>query len=313
MHLFNITVSGESPVITWPDVVIFVLCLLMSFLICVVNILTMLVISRTPSLRSYAMAYVGSLAVVDFLVGLQLIPLALFVLPPTRVNLFDRYISLCLLMNGLNMGVSSVSIIHMAVIAVDRYLYIAKPYFYEKIMNTRVVISCVCFAWLLGLMFMAMPQFVHTSNGNITICDLTRLIPVWHVMYGVWVLYFTLSAIILLMYCLILRTAFKKRAAINSVGPVDKSPRETHFHMLSRASVKGLKFFLTLFGVFFACMTPVVVVMGLDYYVSVPSVLYRFLVLLAFSNSGMNFVIFALQNMAFRHSLCKMLPCCCCK
>ncbi|KAK3732500.1 hypothetical protein RRG08_030700 [Elysia crispata] len=84
--------------------------------------------------------------------------------------------------------------------------------------------------------------------------------------------------------------------------------------------MKSIKFFLTVFGVFLACGTPTVVVIGLDYYADVPDQLYRFMNLITMSNSGMNFLIYAAMNKQFRQAFlrnsvlarCRYSPACCC-
>ncbi|GFR73399.1 D(2) dopamine receptor [Elysia marginata] len=89
---------------------------------------------------------------------------------------------------------------------------------------------------------------------------------------------------------------------------------------INKGTMKSIKFFLTVFGVFLVCGTPTVVVMGLDYHYSVPSTVYRFLTIIAVSNSGMNFIIYAAMNRQFRHAFlmnsalarCRNSPACCC-
>ncbi|GFN88410.1 hypothetical protein PoB_001491600 [Plakobranchus ocellatus] len=71
---------------------------------------------------------------------------------------------------------------------------------------------------------------------------------------------------------------------------------------ITKGTMKSIKFFLTVYGMFFLCGTPTVVAIGLDYYSEVPDMVYRFLNLFTLSNSGMNFIIYAAMNKQFRQA-----------
>lgn len=73
--------------------------------------------------------------------------------------------------------------------------------------------------------------------------------------------------------------------------------------------LKSVKFFMTVFGVYFICLTPTVVCMGVDYYKRVPRILYNMFNLLALLNSGMNFIIFFILNAKFRMSVLSLFRC----
>ncbi|XP_059153309.1 adenosine receptor A3-like [Physella acuta] len=302
-------ISTTETYVTELDVVIFSLAMMLSFFICTVNILTILVIWRTPQLRTFANVYVTSLALADFLIGLELAFTSFFFLPSTRVDIFYKHIRACLMMNGFNIGMTGVSIIHMAIVAVDRYIYITKPYFYERAITKRVVVFFILLAWIVGLTYSILPQFYHNNYGEIPVCHVTEIFPIWHLFYGSWSLYFITSTVILIMYLLILRAAVKQRKAIHAFGPTGIPSNSQINNGFSRHAMKTLKFFFTVFGAFFVCLTPCVVVLGVDFYVTVPAMLYRVLSVLAFTNSGMNFIIFTAQNRCFRHALLKMLRC----
>lgn len=309
----NTTSSGnrnsESTEITTVDACLFVLALLLSFFICTVNIVTILLLWRTETLRTLANLYLASLAAADLVVGLGLVPMALFLLPPTRVSLFNRYSNLCVLMSGLNLGMAGNSVIHMAFVSVDRYLFISRPYTYQRVMNVRVVVINVTSAWVIGVSYTFLPQFIHQSFTDGVKCDVTELLPMWYLAYGAWGFYFTSVAVILIMYSLILRTAFKQRKSIQSVAPFGAQANGNSRGTISKSTLKSLKFFVTVFGIFFLCMTPIVISLGVDYYVNVPVTLYRILVMLALTNSGMNFVIFTVQNGQFRRAVFKFFRC----
>uniref|UniRef100_A0A2C9KZ95 G-protein coupled receptors family 1 profile domain-containing protein n=1 Tax=Biomphalaria glabrata TaxID=6526 RepID=A0A2C9KZ95_BIOGL len=301
--------NQETTQVTSVDVLIATLCIALASFICSLNVLTILVVWRTPALRTFTVAYVVSLAVADFMVGLELLPMSLYFLPPTRVGLFNRNVHMCLLMNGLSTGMTTVSLMHMLVISVDRYIYIVRPYYYEQVMSSRLVSALIASSWAIGVLLLFMPHVIHKDGSKAETCEITKLLPTWHLFTAIWTMYFSVSLVIFVMYSLIFLTALKQRNAVRVTAAAVETHTGPH-SQVSSATVgnhRGFYFFLTLFGVFFLCLTPVVVAMGLDCFVPIPVTLYRFLVMLAMANSGMNFIIFAFQNKEFRGALIKLL------
>ncbi|KAK6976004.1 G-protein coupled receptor No9 [Biomphalaria glabrata] len=289
--------------------ILFAITLILSLVVCTANSLTIVVIWRTTTLRTLANLYVVSLASVDLLVGLFLVPLSLFILPSSRVRLYYRHIYLCVFINSFNVGMIANSLAHLTVISVDRYLYIVKPYLYQRLVSFRSVLCCIAVAWVVGLCYMIPPYFVFRNSPSASYCDATQLLPRWYLFYFTWTGYFTSACIILTMFIIVLRTAYKHQRRIHAWKVASSRVRDTG-KQHSRSTYKSFKLFLTMFGAFFVCITPVVLCSGLDYVTRSPPWLYRCLIVLALFNSGMNFLVLILQNRQFRHqlwTLCKSL------
>ncbi|KAH9523320.1 hypothetical protein Btru_066379 [Bulinus truncatus] len=290
------------------DVIMFVVTLSLFLVICSSNTLTIIGVCRTPRLRTLANMYVVSLAAVDFLLGLALVPMSLFMLPSTRVTLYYHYIHLCVFINGFNVGMMGNSLIHMTVISIDRYLYIVKPYFYQRVITVHSVVGLIASSWAMALVISSIPYFVFHSNGTACYCDATQLLPRWYMFYSTWSLYFPWAFIILVMYLLVVRTAVNQNRRIKAGHMMPVHSNRTR-EILSKSSLKSIKFFVTVFGAFFVCVTPIVLCMGIDYIDSVPPWLYRCLIVLALMNSAMNFFILTKQNRQFRSELFKLVSC----
>ncbi|XP_059153310.1 beta-1 adrenergic receptor-like [Physella acuta] len=299
--------TTEDPTkVTFIDAVIVFLCISLSVLISAVNALTIVVIRATPSLRTLTNAYVVSLAAADLIVGISLTPTGLFFLPPTRYSLFFRFVNLCLLINAINIGMAGTSFVHLAMVSIDRYLYISKPFIYEKYMTVNVALGFIILCWITGAVYVFLPQIFHNPYGAVPVCSPTILFPEWYMFYGAWVAFFLCAAVIFTMCYLIIRTAVKQRNAIRATDTTGNSNTTVG---ISRSTMKTLKYFFTVFGVFFVCITPTVLCMGLDYYIRVPAFVFNAFAMLALTNSGMNFIILTVQNKGFRRSMFKMLSC----
>lgn len=318
----NHSYEEELSHVTLTDAGLSLMAMLLALFITSANATTILAIWRTPALRTLANTYVCSLACVDFIVGLVCVLLALFMIPPLRLEIFFKHIEMCSLFHGAIIGMSALSAIHMSLIAVDRYLYIIQPYFYQRFMTFRVISTFIGLAWVIGLGLSVMPFFTTAPYSEVPSCNITQRQPIWFTFYTCTALFTALCVVNLIMYSIILHAAGKQRRAVQANVPVHQQNGKIKKNSsnINKGTMKSIKFFLTVFGVFLLCGTPTVVVMGLDYYTPVPDDLYRFLNIFTVSNSGMNFIIYAAMNKQFRHAFlcnsvlgrCRSSPVCCC-
>ncbi|XP_012936315.1 5-hydroxytryptamine receptor 4-like [Aplysia californica] len=315
------SVSSESLEVTLVDIGLCVFSALLSIFVIGSNVITILAIWKTAALRSITNAYVASLAVTDMIVGFDLILMALFMLPNLRAELFYKSIHACVLMQGISIAMTVLSVIHMTFIAVERYMYICKPYLYPRVVTKRFVSCTLAFAWTFGIFYAILPQFTHVPYGEIPLCDITKTLRIEYLFYCISAMYFPVVCIIVAMYVLILRVALRQTKAISSTVPsvtgaisqqgntgTGDQHKNSKDNASRRATLKSVKFFLTVFGVFFVCVTPTVVVAGLDFYTMVPPSLYRLFNVITFMNSGMNFIIYAVQNQQFRAAFLRLAP-----
>ncbi|XP_005111105.1 beta-4C adrenergic receptor-like [Aplysia californica] len=320
METTSVTQQTEEAFSTATSAVDVFLCLFASLLclfICTGNVLTILAILRTGALRTFSNVYVAGLAVADFLVGVSLSLLALFMIPRLRQTLYFQHINLCVFMQGIVIGMVLLSVEHLCMISVERYLYIVKPYLYHRIITKNVVATTMVVAWTLGIFYSLAPQFSYRPYGEIPVCDPSENLPVEYLVYSNTVIYFITVAVIIVMYTRILKVACRQRNAILAVTVVVKADNsnvspcvmEDESAKSRRATLKSVKFFLTVFGAYFLCITPMVVCICVDYFVNVSYILFRILNLIALTNSGMNFIIYSIQNKKFRHAFLRMLPC----
>ncbi|KAK3788882.1 hypothetical protein RRG08_030484 [Elysia crispata] len=321
-------VTDEDRTIGVTDLALFFVALCLAVFIMATNATTVLVICRTPALRTMANAYVCSLACADLVVGAVCVILAIYMLPPFRVDWFDKSEVMCSLLNGLNIGMTAVSAFNMTLIAFDRYFYIIKPYFYQRNINFRVISISITVVWIAGLVIAFLPQFIARQYPE---CNITNRLPAWYLFYLCTGLFLGLCAVNILLYSVILKVAIKQHSAVMAAttsvqnpkfddNDINKKPGGTS-QTISKGTMRSIKFFLTVFGCFFCCLTPMVVVLALDIYVFVPPALYRLLNVVALLNSAMNFLIYAVMNRQFRQAFLRTSPlgrlcvwaCCCCR
>ncbi|RUS87548.1 hypothetical protein EGW08_004724 [Elysia chlorotica] len=207
----NSSYKDELSQVTLTDAGLTLLTLCLAVFITSANATTVVAIWRTPALRTLANAYVCSLACVDFVVGLVCVLVALFLLPPVRRDLFYQHIAVCSLLHGTMIGMSALSGIHMTLIAVDRYLYIMRPYLYQRVITVRVIAVFLSIAWVIGLTLSLLPQVIARPYGSVPVCDITQRQPVWYTFYTCTVLFAALCLVNVIVYSVILHAAGRQR------------------------------------------------------------------------------------------------------
>ena len=118
----------------------------------------------------------------------------------------------CTIMHYLNVCFIALSLI--------RYLYIIRPYFYQRVINIRVISGFVGATWVVGLVLTFLPQFVAKPYGDVPVCDVTQRQPVWYTFYICLVLYSSLCIVNFVLYSIILHAAGKQRKAVRANVPV---------------------------------------------------------------------------------------------
>ncbi|PVD31032.1 hypothetical protein C0Q70_10309 [Pomacea canaliculata] len=128
--------------------------LLIGFVDVAVNLLTIMVVLRTPQLRysdqSQANLYVISLAVSDTLVGFSSAWFSGMYISETRAMMDSSY-GLCLsgaLVTSIGMTTSTITLI---VISLDRLFYIVYPYFYQRVISDRLTKRFIIAVWCSSL------------------------------------------------------------------------------------------------------------------------------------------------------------------
>lgn len=348
--------SRENSGVPVTEIVLVIFALILSAFIISVNSITIFLIKTTQCLRTLSNIYVMSLAMTDLVVGLGLIPLSLFYVPSIRIQYYDQNIKLCVLVLGINLGMAVVSTIHMALIATDRYFYIIRPYFYQKVISRKIIYIILSSTWSFGIFFALLPQLIHNEAPKFSRCDITLAMPIEYLFYSTMSLYILCIIVDLTFYSQILYTAYTQRRIIQSTAIVDscrtsrttsvavtqtsrfERPKQSEWNISSivhpvtryqnniqdpsienriacystpklSSRIKNVRFFMTVFGVYFFCVTPTVVCIGTDYYCTIPRFVYNMFNLLALLNSGMNFIIFFVLNAQFRMCVLRLFRC----
>ncbi|XP_055954894.1 beta-2 adrenergic receptor-like [Patella vulgata] len=272
--------------------------MLIMVVICCGNLLTILAVWRTKTLQTIPNQYIVSLARADFLAGLILPYHAAMHLPGIR-KFFDNDKYLC---RHVAFFVSLGQTIQcITVIAIDRVLYIGFPMKYQRIASMFRARVIIIWTWISAVFLGTLPIYVNNWHLRRS-CHYTSVIPYYYHTYIQTTIFVFFSIINAVCYGYIFYIAKKQQEAINQqLASVDDTRQATN--------MKAVKMFLTVFGIFFICLSPGIVAQNLGRTIGIPNRVVDVTILLAVLNSGMNFFIYAVKNTDFRRAFAKMLCC----
>ncbi|XP_046569598.1 5-hydroxytryptamine receptor 4-like [Haliotis rubra] len=269
---------------------------LLGCLVCIGNLLTVVAVFRTEELRTTPNMYIVSLACSDFLLGLT-VPFFVSSNVPNMEDLLDRSLFHCAFRYGVLYLILSESFLCICAISVDRYVYIKHPLHYHIYLSPKKTGLVIASTWCVSLMVGACTLLTSTWPGY---CSF------FHVVSKSFQLYFIMpytAAIFVLnavMYSLITKEAIQHRQRIQ----VRNSPINTTIRC--KATLRSIRHFIMVYGTFVVCWLPAAVVNILGHTYGVGTTTTGITLSLGLLNSGVNFIIYAFMNKAFKKAFLKL-------
>lgn len=274
--------------------------LVLMFIICFGNGLTIAAVFKFHWLQTLTNMFVTSLAVADFLMGAVLPFHAVLFLYPSLLN--EKYV--CLLRYCTILLPGNASLMNLLFIAVDRYIAIIYPlHYFQMITPTRNIIILVII-WTYCTVMSYMPLAWNTWYDRMT-CEFTGVIPYSYTVLMVVCQYFILTTIMLALYCKILIVARSQRCKPGpSVG------WEKPEAVQSRKNTKGALLLAVVLVIFLLSFSPfclLVLIQTTLYNNDTLNLIGGFSTLLLVANSGMNPFIYGWKNREFKRAFKKLL------
>ena len=277
------------------------------------NSLVCFAVFHSPSLRNNLTNYfVASLAVSDFLLAVILIPLKIdFTI---RNQNFCRNISVCRLYFTMDNIVFSASILNLLVIAIDRYIALARPYQYSNLMNFKRTRLVIIFTWLLSILIGSLTNvdWENFSTNGVTIKDNICISTNGYFVTVVYVIVFLIPSIGMgLAYAKILRIALYHAriiASLKLIGTIEtEEQKKKNLRNMTKNSMelKATRTIVVVYGSFVACWLPVAIISLVNAWCPKCITFKKwhyilFVEILPMLNCALNFFIYAVMNTQFR-------------
>uniref|UniRef100_A0A8C4X368 G-protein coupled receptors family 1 profile domain-containing protein n=1 Tax=Erpetoichthys calabaricus TaxID=27687 RepID=A0A8C4X368_ERPCA len=272
------------------------------------NLFVIISICHFKQLHTPTNILILSLAVVDFLVGLLVMPFK-----------FSNYIEYCWYFGdmmcsfhyGCYLLLTSASVSNLVFISLDRYLAVCNPFFYNAKVTMPRTLFCVFLSWLLSLLYILTYM---NSEGSSIITDCVGAcafdyIAAWNLIDFI----FTFMLPFSVMFCLYTRifmVASRHARAINSVIQKTESTQSRKIK-ISKSERKAAKTLGIAVFTFIICWLPVFLMSVCYQYVPLTigflNNIYCGFNLVSLINSGLNPIIYALFHPSFRKSFKIML------
>lgn len=244
---------------------------------------------------------VASLAVNDLLLTASFIGTLILVVPLGLSKVMKPKLLMCFL-SGLSSATTNMSVAHMGVIAVDRYIQIVHPFYYMKEMTKTRTYAILLSLWISCLIFTVIPPTIFYDDKYHKRCILLHPPEVY--LYIQITAYFICIICVFVCYFKIAHVAFKHKKSANSRRlRYHESQADTELRDNVKAAVRSVKFFILMFGVLFMCTFPPYFATALSFRYTIPSSVTTGLFSLVPIHSVINFFIYTYMNKEFSASL----------
>ncbi|PVD38556.1 hypothetical protein C0Q70_01172 [Pomacea canaliculata] len=277
------------------------------------NTFTVVSVLVFPKLRTLPNMYVVSLATTDALVGLLQVYVAVYYIPTVR-TWFDSTEAACTSM--LSWGYTTVvcSGLNMCLIAFDRYLYIAKPFFYVRVISKKRIAMVIVAAWFLAVCYGSITMY-HNLFQTARICTIHKVVPLVLRSFSSSGLFFLCCCITAVIYAKLAALTLRHKRAIALLTASDSAfnRRPQNSHPFSKSSLRAMKLFFVVFGLLVACWSPYFTVELVSAFCDFPGyeLAYKVTLFLGFFNSGINIFVYPYFDKEFRRAYRSLLCRCC--
>ncbi|XP_028654777.1 trace amine-associated receptor 13c-like [Erpetoichthys calabaricus] len=289
-------------------VTLYVLAAIAVFLTFCGNLTVIISISHFKQLHTPTNLLVLSLAAADFLVGVIIMPFMVIQSIETCWYFGDVF---CFIYTMFLIFLTTVSMINLVIIAIDRYIAVSDPLLYSTRVTVRVACLSVAGIWTASLCYGFAVMF---SNGNmdgvigVDPCPGDCLLA-FNSVWGTVDLVCSFLLPVFIMATLYSKIIIIAKRHARAISTQQKSHTEGANKKISKKSErKAAKTLGIVVAVFILCWLPFYICTVLNQFInfSVPSVLSCAFLWLAYLNSCINPIIYALFYPWFQKSL-KML------
>ena len=280
---------------------LFLSCILVTIL---GNSVVIVSICHFKQLHSPTNVLILSLALVDLLVGVIVMP---FSATRTVTGCWFYGEDFCLLHSSFDVFFTTISIFHLVCIAVDRHQAICNPLHYSRKITMSVAVMMVCVTWALAAVY---AYGVIYSKANMAgLEDISESFclggcfvyfnPLWGMLSSAFCFFFPCTV----MVCLYTKIFIVAEQHVRKIGDKNKCSNDRgRGGLIKHSESKAAKTLSIVLGVFIFCWMPFFMNSIIDPLTGfhTPGLLFEVLYWLGFFNSACNPIIYALFYPSFK-------------
>ncbi|XP_026784093.3 trace amine-associated receptor 13c-like [Pangasianodon hypophthalmus] len=266
------------------------------------NLLVIISVFHFKQLHTPTNMLVLSLAVSDFLIGSLAMP-SILIWAIELCWILGTHFCMCVMMTASLL--MTLSIYHIVLIAVDRYLALSNPFLYMNRVSVRVIQVVIIFNWCVVVAYNLILLYFNGNFMSSVMCPgecVIFLNEVWSVIDLIYSFIFPLSVIIIL-YTQVFVIAKKHATAIRELNnhTQPKTQKITSHSMKSER--KAAKVLGILVSVFLMCLLPYFIYSLIGDVIELPAGLFQKVFIMLHLNSTINPLIYALFYPWFRRCI----------
>ena len=227
------------------------------------NILVIFTVIQRGKFHQRTYVFVISLAIADLLVGILVMPLSLFHLYRSGSQWYnvlnDHHI--CVMSTSFDVMFTTTSILHLMCMTIDRYLAVAYPLKYSRLMNRTFVILLLLLCWMISaiLSFGLIFGDVHHIGIDKTEVACSAMpcaleVNIWYAVFGSIVAFYVPSVFMVLCNIKLYLVVKKRKEILNSLTSAYVSSAMTERQI--QTEVKVARTIAILLSCFFVCWLP---------------------------------------------------------
>ena len=316
-------VGGQGPPINYnlAEGIVIVMVLVVIMIVTVAgNLLVVLSVVMFRQMRTITNRFILSLACADMLVGTCVMPVGAY-------NLYTNLIwemgqTMCLVTICLDVMLTTNSILHLSCLALDRYIAICSPFFYQKLMKKSTSLLLILACWTLPALISWLP-IMNGWNALLIEGELECRIPpdgkacvfLVNIPYAIICSLVAFYAPTVFMIGTNLRIYREARRQAKRIRSLESAGQKARGSRQMRAETKAAKTLSIIMGVFCTCWCPFFLLNVIDPIIGyrVPFTAWQLALWLGYVNSTINPFLYYSFNRGFRRAITRLLLCVTCR
>lgn len=268
VNFTNACYPGETA-----NVYLFYFMMFINILIVSKSMFVIIMTCRIPDMQENMAIVFASMSVNDLILAVIVTCDQVSTMPISTFDFLKSNLMTCL-MFGNCYGTLVVSMMHLAVLALDRYIHILHPLYYIRYVTKRRVSAALFCVWTTGIIIMSTPMIVFTDAKYHVKCLLFHPPMVYYSVISF--IYCIIVLSVFVCYFKIARLAFRRTKAANSRRLNLNDMDAVSLYRINRISaVRSINFFIIMFGIFALFSIPFVAKTWISYFVSIADYVHR--------------------------------------
>lgn len=270
----------------------------LTILILMTNLLVILFIIMNRRFHTPTYIFVASLGVADLFVGfVSIITIA------TKAN--EKSQNLCLARIGFTVAAISASVWSLTCVAIDRYIAVTRALLYKSIMTKRKTFIGITCSWLTSMVVGFLPLAGWKNDTYKYYCSFMYVLPKYYIVFIFLVSAVIPLTIMFIIYGILFKSTRFHIKQIEIIEKLQSDKRNSGLFGLSARNLRSIKTFAAVLGCVVITWLPflvasTVVIIQTSKNCSLQEIIGTHLLVLGFSNSFLNPLIYALGTKDFR-------------